>query len=269
MTHAAPDDDGDLGPCMRALPERQRRFVRLYIEQPTRSGAAIAAAAGYSNNGKSGIKVEAHRLLHSEKVLAAIREQLDKGFRTDAVIGRAVLLEIALDKENPQRLKAATALLDRGGFYSMSEQRISVTHLDMTSEAMTERIKHLAAELGLDPARLLGHSAGTNAAPQMKVIEHVPAAVAVPAAPNAMRYVARAMVPEFLKAGWTPGPDSVRDHRDDDQVEVIWTGAGEPILPDTRPMAAPADHGNAAPVKLPATQPQPDFWYREGWPPRG
>jgi phage terminase small subunit len=269
VTHAAPDDDSDLGPCMRALPERQRLFVRLYIEQPTRDGAHIAAAAGYSSNGKSGIRVEAHRLLHSEKVLAAIREQLDKGFRTDAVIGRAVLLEIALDKEHPQRLKAATALLDRGGFHSMSEQRISVTHTDMSGEAMTERIKMLAAELGMDPARLLGHSAGTNAAPQMKVIEHEPEAVAVPAAPHAMRYIERRMLPEYLKAGWTPGPDSVRDRSDDDQVEIVWTAPGEPIMPDTRPMSAPADHGNAAPMKIPATQPQPDFWYREGYPPRG
>jgi phage terminase small subunit len=171
MTHAAPDDDDDdlhLGPAMRQLSEKQWRFVRLYIEQPTRDGAAIARAAGYSNS-SNGAKVESFRQLHNERVLAAIREQLDKGFRTDAVIGRAVLLEIATDKENPQRLKAAVALLDRGGFHSMSEQRISVTHTDMSGEAMTERIKMLAAELGMDPARLLG----TNMQP-MKLIEHKP-----------------------------------------------------------------------------------------------
>jgi hypothetical protein len=49
-----PEDDSDLGPAMGALPERQRKFVIGYIEYPTRSGSAIAAAAGYSTGGKGG-----------------------------------------------------------------------------------------------------------------------------------------------------------------------------------------------------------------------
>jgi Terminase small subunit len=274
MTHAVPDDDGDFGPAMQRINERQRKFVQIYIERPLSTATAAAKAAGYVGSDK-GLNVQAHRLLQSEPVLAAIREEIDKHFRSDAVLGRHILVEIATDKTHPQRLKAALALLDRGGFGSISEQRISVTHLDMTSEAMTDRIKMLAAELGLDPARLLGHSAGTNAQP-MKVIEHEAQQEADAtsdmekcAMAHVMRYVPRAMMPEYLKVGWVSGPDSVRDHRDDDQVEIIWTGAGEPIIPDTRPMSAPTDHGNAAPMKIPTTQPQPDFWYREGYPPRG
>jgi hypothetical protein len=159
VTHAAPDDDdSDLGPAMRELSEKQRRFVQIYLEQPLRSGASVAAA-GYKS-GTNGIRVEAVRQLRNERVLRAIREELDKRFRSDAVIGRAVLMEIALDKEHPQRLKAATALLDRGGFHSMSEQRITVDHQDMTGDAMRERITALCQELAIDPARLLGHNAG-------------------------------------------------------------------------------------------------------------
>jgi phage terminase small subunit len=167
-----PEDDSDLGPAMRQLTSKQQRFVQIYLEQPTRSGKSTAAAAGYSTGGSGvGVRFEAYRLLRSERILAAIREELDKRFRSDAVLGRAVLLEIALDKEHPQRLKAATALLDRGGFHSMSEQRITVDHRDMTGDAMRERIQALAAELGVDAAKLLG----ANAVP-MKVIEHEPAA---------------------------------------------------------------------------------------------
>jgi phage terminase small subunit len=151
----SPSDD-DFGPAMRALTEKQRRFVIVYLEQPLRTPTSAARAAGYSS---AGSKVDAYRQMRNERVLAAIREELDKRFRSDAVIGRAVLMEIALDKAHPQRLKAATALLDRGGFHSMSEQRISVTHTDMTHEGMVERIKELAAELGLDAAKLIGGNA--------------------------------------------------------------------------------------------------------------
>lgn len=157
------DDDSDLGPAMRQLTAKQQRFVIAYLEQPTQNGAEAARKAGYSMVGKSGagVRVEAMRQLRNERVLAALREETDKRFRADAVIGRSVLLEIALDTQHPAvaRLKAATALLDRGGFHSMSEQRITVDHRDMTGDAMIERIKQLAIELGMDATKLIGHNA--------------------------------------------------------------------------------------------------------------
>ena len=70
MTHAKPDDDdSDLGPAMRQLTEKQRKFVQIYVEQPMRNGASTAAAAGYSTGGKSGVGVrfEAYRLLRTER----------------------------------------------------------------------------------------------------------------------------------------------------------------------------------------------------------
>jgi phage terminase small subunit len=236
------DDDSDLGPAMRQLTEKQRKFVQIYLEQPLRDGASTAAAAGYSTGGKSGvgIRFEAYRLLRSEKVLAAIREELDKRFRSDAVIGRSVLMEIALDKEHPQRLKAATALLDRGGFHSMSEQRISVTHQDLGTPAMIERIKTLAVELGMDPAKLLGHN-GTGENHQgivTTMIEAEAIEVAAAPVPRASRYIRRGMAGEYEKAGWVVQPGSRRDPSDDDQVEVLWTREGMPVEPNTRPMTS-------------------------------
>jgi phage terminase small subunit len=230
------EDDSDLGPAMRQLTEKQRKFVQIYLEQPLRDGGSTAAAAGYSTGGKSGVGVrfEAYRLLRSEKVLAAIREELDKRFRSDAVIGRHVLMEIALDKEHPQRLKAATALLDRGGFHSMSEQRISVTHTDMTSEAMRERIKLLAVELGMDPAKLLGYDGHAST----EVIEAEAIEVEAVPVPRASRYIRRGMAGEYEKAGWIVQPGSQRDRSDDDQVEVLWAREGTPIEPNTRPLTS-------------------------------
>jgi phage terminase small subunit len=116
-----PDDDS-IGPAMQALNPLQRDFVFNYLEYPTPSAKGAATRAGYTvKDGKSGVgpRVSASRNLRKPKILAAIREELDKRFRTDAVIGRSVLVEIALDKAHPHRLKAATALLDRGGFHSI------------------------------------------------------------------------------------------------------------------------------------------------------
>jgi phage terminase small subunit len=163
MTEAAES----LGPAMSALTERQRAFVVTFIEFPTLSHVECARRAGYPDNGENA-KVVAHRLLTSERVLKALNEELDKRFRRDAVLGRSVLLEIAQDKEHPQRLKAAEALLNRGGFGVLHEQRIRVEHSDMSSEAMIERIRALAHSLGLDAAALVGF----NAAP--KLIEAAP-----------------------------------------------------------------------------------------------
>jgi hypothetical protein len=152
-------DDGaeSYCPAMAALTVKQRAFVRAYIEYPTVSSAQAARLAGYSDTSDAA-KVAAHNLLHNEKVLRAINEELDRRFRADAVIGRSVLIEIARDPSHPQRLRAAEALLDRGGFRTLSEQRIKVEHTDLGGEAMIERIRELALRLDMDPARLLGAS---------------------------------------------------------------------------------------------------------------
>lgn len=113
--------------------------------------------AGYSD-ASNAARVRGHFNLRNEKIIAAINEELDKRFRIDAVIGAAVLRDIALDKDHPKRLQAAEALLSRGGFHVQHEQRIKVEHVDMTSEAMIERIRQLALQLGMDPQQLLGSS---------------------------------------------------------------------------------------------------------------
>jgi phage terminase small subunit len=233
----SPDDDG-FGPAMRDLNERQREFVIGYVEQPTRALSAIAASAGYSTGGKSGvgIRTQVNRMLRNEKILKAVREELDKRFRSDAVIGRAVLLEIALDKAHPHRLKAAMGLLNRGGFHELHESVVHMQHTDMTAEGMIERITALAGELNLDPRKLLG----ANWKPDTVTIEAAalpePKPAPAPAAPAArvVRFVERSMVREYVKVGWT----APKDDPGTDLVEVIWTG-DNPVTPDTRPLMRP------------------------------
>ena len=183
------------------------------------------------------------RQLRNERVLAALREEVDKRFRSDTVIARGVLLEIALDPQHPAvaRLKAATALLDRGGFHSMSEQRITVDHRDMTGDAMIERIKALAVELGVDATKLLGSNA--TAVPtengitiEGETVEAEAEAAPVTPAVRISRYASARMLQGYLAVGWQSRHDPAQTNAD--LVEVTWAHEREPVMPDTRPLTS-------------------------------
>lgn len=154
-------DEECLGPAMRALDERRRRFVRAAIMYPTAKDWQIARAAGYKDGSNGSLRVAAHRCFHDEKVLAAISEEAARKLRASAFLGAAVLANIARDPKHPDQLKAATALLNRIGFHEKTEQVVNVNHRDMTGEAMVARIEALASRLGLDARPLLGVNAPT------------------------------------------------------------------------------------------------------------
>jgi hypothetical protein len=83
---------GELGPAMRALPnERWREFVHHYITGKPGHGAAVRAfrASGLGKGSSSLNQArEAHKLLHDDRVIAAIAEESKKWFR--AAIPEAV-----------------------------------------------------------------------------------------------------------------------------------------------------------------------------------
>src|SRR5262245_53850422 len=71
-------DEADLGPAMRKLTEKQRRFVLELRDGPAGYGSEVRAAraAGYGTATSTdlALRVEAHRVLHNEKVQAALVE---------------------------------------------------------------------------------------------------------------------------------------------------------------------------------------------------
>jgi phage terminase small subunit len=162
------DDIEHLGPAMRALNPRQRRFVQIYVDDPRKSASEVSREAGYSSR-IGADRVQAHYLMHSPKVRLALREELTARFAADAALARRVMVEEAQDRTSPFRLKAAQALADRGGFAVVTQQHHIVEHREETAAEKVLRITHLAQVLGVDPAVLLG--ANTPAAP-MKTIEH-------------------------------------------------------------------------------------------------
>src|SRR3954447_5752449 len=110
---SAPEPD-ELGPAMLALDERRRKFVVAYIGD-SRDATRCATAAGYGGT-EGSLRVQAHRLMHSSKIIAAIKEEADKRLNSAAYIAGGGLTEIATDPEHRDRQKACDSILDRTGY---------------------------------------------------------------------------------------------------------------------------------------------------------
>ena len=111
---ADPDIDR-LGPAMLALNAAQRRFVSAALIYPTGKDWQIAKAAGYASNSYGALRHTAHRLMHDEKIIAAMHEEADKRLRGSALLGVSVIAKIARTDGHRDQLKAAEALLNRLG----------------------------------------------------------------------------------------------------------------------------------------------------------
>ncbi len=150
------DEVADYGPKMRALTERQRRFVVVRAQQPHLAQWKMAELAGYAG-GEEVCKVIASNLFDRKDIVEALFEYAGHAMRANAFLAAQVLIEIASNKEagGAMRLKAATALLDRVGLGVQVQQEIRVEHTDRTGAALMERIRELAKKHGMDAQKLL------------------------------------------------------------------------------------------------------------------
>ena len=141
------------GPKMQALRPRQRRFVMAIVASGGTNHSAAAVAAGYSGD-ENTLAVTAHRLMHTPAVMDAIREESEKRLNSSTLLATSVLMEIATDKFNKDRLKAAVEILNRSGFHAKTEHTVHVND-PRTEKELLEKITLLAAQLGLDPKMLI------------------------------------------------------------------------------------------------------------------
>lgn len=171
--------EGDLGPHMRGLTDRQRAFVFSLVETGGNYSQA-AKAAGYGadcateDKRASACRARGHQLAHDPKVLAAIKEEAQKRLNSGALIAASALLEIVEDPKHKSRLKAIEMLLDRSGLIVKQESTLNV-NVSTTDAGNIARIRELSAKLGLDPKQLLGH-AGVTVDADFTVIETAPVA---------------------------------------------------------------------------------------------
>lgn len=143
-----------LGPAMRDLTDKQRRFVIAMCETGGANYAKSARMAGYQGNDNV-MRVQGHRLAHDEKILRALREEADRRVRSGALLGASVLIEIANDPLHKDRFKAADRLLERAGLLVVQTNKTIHEHT-VNDEDVKLKIMAACKELGLDPRKFLG-----------------------------------------------------------------------------------------------------------------
>ncbi len=153
--------DEDLGPAMLACTPLQRRFVIALLENGDANATKAAEEAGYSASSRNMLRVQAHNLMHSEKVLNAIAEQGRKHLRTGAFIGIRAVMENAGNPTHKDKLKAAMSRLNRIGLHEMTEHKVTVERTD--DRQLEAKIISLAKELGIDYTKLLGANSKVDA----------------------------------------------------------------------------------------------------------
>jgi hypothetical protein len=156
-TATVPDPEIDgLGPAMLACTPVERRFALAAVIYPLAKDWQIAKAAGYSDRSHGGLRVTAHRLFHSDRVLAAIRECADKEVRSSGMLAVATIKKIARRDGDKDQFKAAAWLAGLNGFAVAQNINVNQTVTDNSGKAIMERIQRAAAALGVDPGQLLG-----------------------------------------------------------------------------------------------------------------
>ena len=170
--------EGDYGPAMQALSnDRWRDFVRIYCGQGKRNAThAYMLAYGYTDDKhKAGAQTNASRMLHDDRIQAAILECCQKALRTLTPLALEVFEEVASNRSAAQsdRLKAATAIADRAGLHARTEHHTTVSHIGQDPDQL-KRISALAQLLNVDPSMLLGNRI------EAPVIDITPQRVPVP-----------------------------------------------------------------------------------------
>lgn len=142
-----------LGPKMRALAnDMQRRFVWALLHLSAPREAAIAA--GYSDV-SDGARVRASELMQNPAVQEALYEVGWNKLNSMAIKSIHALEAIIDDPKHPKHHRAIEMVLNRTGFAAVTEHKVTVNH-GQSNERMEKLAKKLAAELGIDAARLIG-----------------------------------------------------------------------------------------------------------------
>jgi hypothetical protein len=170
MTVNVPTED-ELGPCMKACSDMERRFVMAFVEQGCRDATGAARRAGFSDPGKqsAAIRVRGYELRRRPRVVAAMRELAHTHF--DGLVLPAVVAagNIIANPRHPDHAKMINAVLSAHGLGPQQHIKVDQTVRDTMMPAVMEKIQHLADKLGLDPAQLLGRSTGDLKVPPIDV----------------------------------------------------------------------------------------------------
>jgi len=130
------------------LKPREARFVEGICRGLGKKDAAIAAGCPPQS-----AHVRASDMLDRPRVLNAIRAQAEKMLNTSVIRAAQILEELAENaKSEDVKLRAAQALLDRGGMMLVRQSEVRHTLEDRRSDQeLIENIRRLQAQLGVAP----------------------------------------------------------------------------------------------------------------------
>lgn len=164
------DNPANFGPAMKALNHRQQLFVIAVLELGSTNYTRAAMMAGYEQKTPEGMRVTAHRLAHTEKVILALNEEAKRRLMASAPMAISELVKIAeLENDKKYKLKAIELILNRTGYHATTEHKVAVEHT-YTDQQTVGRIFTLAKTLGMDPKKLLG-SAGVKTDDKGQIID--------------------------------------------------------------------------------------------------
>lgn len=149
--------DAEDGIAMKALPtDRHRAFVRaLYQVKPGHgSGVKAAKLSGWGQplSSAASMATIASRLMHDERILAAIREEDQKRIRASAPRAISALTRLVEDPKHKDHARGIAMVLDRVHPVETAH-KVTVEHQASSSMKVTaetiERIMQLAAQAGV------------------------------------------------------------------------------------------------------------------------
>lgn len=148
--------DEDLGPAMAALTEGQKGFVLAMLDTGGANLSLCYRSAYQDAKDEVGIRVNAHRLAHSEKIQAAILEEGRRRLNTGGILAVNTVLKLCNSANENVRLRAAQTVMDRvPGLSAMTMHKVEVARPESEKQLIRE-VFELSKQLGLDPRQLLG-----------------------------------------------------------------------------------------------------------------
>lgn len=153
-------DATEWGPAMQALNEKQRRFVLALYQVKPGHGAQVRAAklAGYKCTTPESWAAFASRLIHDQKVQAALREHDQKVLRASAPRALRALQGLVEDPGHRDHARGIGMVLDRvhpveTRHFVRSEHEY-VHRVVVDEETALRRIAEIAKRVGLDPRKI-------------------------------------------------------------------------------------------------------------------
>lgn len=153
---------------MRSLTPKMRAFVQAMVGNPGCNRSKAAEAAGYSATSAVGLRVTVHRLMHDERVLAAMDELTVNRLQSTTLVAAAALEQIISSRrtEDRDKLKAIGMVLDRTGHSATQTINVNKTVTrKMDVSAAAAKIADFRRRFPEHFARMMGEAAPGLPAP--------------------------------------------------------------------------------------------------------